>query len=196
MKFFFSNAPQFAALPDGGANVPGFGADRKNDNRLFSVQNIPHLQREDSQRSARWLQPRQLGQLRATPGKGLGRWHRRANADAYPGLGLIRIGAGQALTIGNSGNFVDVQANNSAITLADILNHRASQHPHGRRVIYYRTDVTTNNNRRGVIIFQSFNHFCSAWLTARRMLRASTPASCARPTTASFFRTIGSYRRS
>src|SRR5205823_10350060 len=32
-KFFFSNAPQFFALPDGGANVPGFGADRQQNNR-------------------------------------------------------------------------------------------------------------------------------------------------------------------
>jgi hypothetical protein len=38
-KFFFSNAPQFIALPFVDS-VPGFGADRKNDNRLFSVQNI------------------------------------------------------------------------------------------------------------------------------------------------------------
>src|SRR5262249_46224776 len=40
VKFFFSNAPQFSALPSPPTNVPGFGADKKNDNRLFSVQNI------------------------------------------------------------------------------------------------------------------------------------------------------------
>ena len=35
-KFFFSNAPQFIALPFVDS-VPGFGADRKNDNRLHRV---------------------------------------------------------------------------------------------------------------------------------------------------------------
>src|SRR5207249_9974291 len=40
VKFFFSNAPQFSAIPGGGSNVPGFGADLKQNNRLFSVQNI------------------------------------------------------------------------------------------------------------------------------------------------------------
>ena len=58
---------------------------------------------------------------------------RRPNADAYPGLGLIRIGAGEALTIGNAGTFVDLTFDNSAITLVDILSlSRASQHSHGR----------------------------------------------------------------
>ena len=86
---------------------------------------------------------------------------RRANADAYPGLGLIRIGAGQALTIGNSGTFVDLKLDNSAITLVDILSITRGRHSirTGGGIIYYRTNVTTNNNRRGQIVFQSFNNF-------------------------------------
>src|SRR3989440_3135077 len=40
VRFFFSNAPQFLALPNSGANVPGFGADLEQDNRLVSIQNI------------------------------------------------------------------------------------------------------------------------------------------------------------
>src|SRR5205823_11428369 len=42
VKFFFSNAPQFFALPSGGggANVPGFGVDQKQNNRLISLQDI------------------------------------------------------------------------------------------------------------------------------------------------------------
>src|SRR5262249_28653698 len=38
VKFFYSNAPQFMALGD--ANVPGFGGDRKQDNRLLSIQYV------------------------------------------------------------------------------------------------------------------------------------------------------------
>ena len=40
MRFFFSNAPQFLALANAGANVPGFGADLKQDNRLISFQDV------------------------------------------------------------------------------------------------------------------------------------------------------------
>jgi hypothetical protein len=47
---------------------------------------------------------------------------RSDNADTYPGLGLIRIRTGEALTIGNPGTFVDIQVNNSAITLVDVLS--------------------------------------------------------------------------
>jgi len=161
VKFFFSNAPQFSALPNGGANVPGFGADRKQENQLLSVQDIHTF-------GARTVNETSVGyslvysdSFGRHPVKDSDVGIRRANADAYPGLGLIRIGVGQALTIGNSGNFVDVQANNSAITLADILSTTAGRHSvrMGGGVIYYRTDLTTNNNRRGVIIFQTFNHF-------------------------------------
>ena len=171
MKFFFSNAPQFAALPDRGANVPGFGADRKNDNRLFSVQNIHTF-------GARTVNEARVGyslvytdSFGRHPVKDSDVGIRRANAGAYPGLGLIRIGpagalgigdAGtNALTIGNAGTFVDLKFDNSAITLVDILSITRGRHSvrTGGGIISYRTDVTTNNNRRGQIAFQSFNNF-------------------------------------
>jgi hypothetical protein len=160
-RFFFSKAPEFGALPDGGANVPGFGADRKNDNLLFSVQDI-HT-----------FGPRTVNEARVgyslVYADSLGRHPvedsdvgiRRANAGAYPGLGLIRIGAGEALAIGNAGSFVDITSDNSAITLVDILSVIRGRHSlrMGGGIIYYRTNVTTNNNRRGAIAFQSFNRF-------------------------------------
>src|SRR5262249_3847019 len=40
VKFFFSNAPAFRALADTGANLPGFGADHEQNNRVLSVQHI------------------------------------------------------------------------------------------------------------------------------------------------------------
>src|ERR1041385_4198694 len=39
-KFFFSNGRQFLALPNGGASVPGFGADQTQNNRLLSIQYV------------------------------------------------------------------------------------------------------------------------------------------------------------
>ncbi|HSB10172.1 MAG TPA: hypothetical protein VLM38_11860 [Blastocatellia bacterium] len=161
VKFFFSNAPQFDALPNNAANVPGFGADRKNDNRLFSVQNI-HTFGARTVNEARIghsvIRTDSFGRL---PVKDSDVGIRRANADAYPGLGLIRIGAGEALTIGNSGVFVDLNFDNSAITLVDILSITRGRHSvrTGGGIISYRTYQTANGPRRGQIAFQDFNRF-------------------------------------
>ncbi|HJZ69686.1 MAG TPA: TonB-dependent receptor, partial [Blastocatellia bacterium] len=169
VKFFFSKAPQFAALPTGGANVPGFGADVKNDNRLFSVQNIHTF-------GARTVNEARVGYSlvywntfgrHAVNDSDVG--IRRANAGAYPGLGQIRIGAvgalgtnaGTTLTIGNSGTSVDIKFDNSALTMVDMLSMARGRHNirTGGGIIYYWTNATTNNGRRGVINFQSFNNF-------------------------------------
>jgi outer membrane receptor protein involved in Fe transport len=161
-KFFLLNAPQFSAvLPNGGANVPGFGADRKNDNRLFSVQDI-HTFGARTANEARvgysFIRSDSFGR---NPVNDSDAGIRRANANAFPGLGLIRIGAGEAVTIGNAGTFVDLQFNNSVTTLVDILSITRGRHSirTGGEVMYYRVNLTTNNNRRGQITFQSFNSF-------------------------------------
>ncbi len=171
VKFFFSNAPQFAALAAASAaNVPGFGADQKNDNRVFSVQNIHTF-------GARTVNEARAGyslvysdSFGRHPVKDSDVGIRRSNSDAYPGLGIIRIGAAalgigstetNALTIGNAGTFVDVKQDNSAFTLVDILSLTRGRHSFrtGGGIIFYRTNVTTNINRRGQIVFQSFNNF-------------------------------------
>lgn len=160
VKFFFSNAPQFGALPGNEANVPGFGADWKNNNRLLSVQSI-HT-----------FGPRTVNELRAgyslvyapsfgrNPVKDSDVGIARANASAYPGLGAIRIGTAGPL-IGNSGTWSDFGIDNSAITLVDVLSLSRGRHNirTGGQVISYRTDATTNQNRRGSITFQNFNNF-------------------------------------
>jgi hypothetical protein len=171
LKFFFSNAPHFLALPDNAANVPGFGANRKNDNRLISLQNIHTF-------SARTVNEARLGyslvysdSFGRHPVKDSDVGIMRANASAYPGLGQIRIGATGALGVGNAGTTaliignpgtnVDLKFDDSAITLVDILSLTWGRHSLriGGGVIYYRTNVTANNNRRGAIGFQSFDSF-------------------------------------
>ena len=163
MRFFFSNAPQFLALPGGGANVPGFGADQKQNNRLISLQDI-HT-----------FGPRTINEARAgysfirgdtsgqNPVKDSDLGIKRANANAYPGLGLIRIGptGTNAVAIGNAGTNVDTQNVESSTTLVDILSITRGQHSirTGAQVIYYRNNLAANNNRRGTITFQSFNNF-------------------------------------
>ena len=163
LRFFLSNAPQFFALPAGGANVPGFGADQKQDNRLISVQDI-HI-----------FSPRIINEARAghsfirgdmsgqNPVKDSDLGIKRPNANTYPGLGSIRIGptGTNAIAIGNSGSNVDTQNVESSTTLVDILSIIRGQHTlrTGAQVIYYRNTLAANNNRRGTIAFQSFNNF-------------------------------------
>lgn len=163
LRFFFSNAPQFLALPAGGANVPGFGADQKQDNRLISVQNI-HIF------SARTINEARAGHnfIRAdmsgqNPIRDSDLGIRRANANAFPGLGFIRIGptGTNALAIGNAGTNVDTQNVTSSTTLIDILSLIRGRHTvrTGAQLISYRNNLAANNNRRGTIAFQSFNNF-------------------------------------
>jgi hypothetical protein len=78
---------------------------------------------------------------------------------------MIRIGAAEALAIGNAGTnalaignagtFVELKFDNSAITLVDILSITRGRHSirTGGGIISYRTNVTSNNNRRGAIGF-------------------------------------------
>ena len=162
-KFFFSNAPQFFALPGGGSNVPGFGADQQQNNRLISLQNIYTL-------GPRTVNEARIGYsfirndtFGRNPVNDSDVGIRRANATAYPGLGLIRIGppGTNGITFGNAGTNVDVQNAESSTTLVDILSISHGRHTirTGAEFIFYRDSITTNNNRRGQITFQTFNNF-------------------------------------
>jgi hypothetical protein len=162
-KFFFSSAPQFSALANGGANVPGFGADQKQGNRLLAIYNIHSF-------SPTTLNETRLGysfirgdSFGRTPLRDSDLGIKRANAGAYPGLGVIRIGAAgtNALSIGNSGANVDAQSAQSSTTLANALSINRGEHNLrlGGEVLFYQDRITTNNNRRGQVIFQTFNNF-------------------------------------
>lgn len=94
-KFFFSNTSQFLALPSfrgTGANVPGFGSDAIFNNRVASVRHVhtfrPTVVNEFSvgyllnRNNTSEREPIRDGDVGIA----------RANALAYPGLPLIRIG--------------------------------------------------------------------------------------------------------
>jgi len=162
-RFFFSNAPQFLALPNSGANVPGFGADLEQDNRLVSIQNIhsfsPRIINE-ARVGYSFIRANMSGQ---NPVRDSDLGIRRANATAYPGLGAIRIGptGTNAIAIGNSGANIDTENVASSTTLVDIVS--IAHGPHsirtGAQIIFYRNTLAANNNRRGTVAFQSFNNF-------------------------------------
>lgn len=163
VRFFFSNAPQFLALPNSGATVPGFGADLEQGNRLFSVQNIhsfsPRIINE-ARAGYSFVRANMSGQ---NPVRDSDLGIRRANAGVYPGLGAIRIGptGTNAIAIGNSGANIDTENVAASTTLADIVS--IAHGPHsirtGAQIIFYRNTLAANNNRRGTIAFQSFNNF-------------------------------------
>ena len=163
VKFFFSNSHQFLALPGGGANVPGFGADLTQNNRLVTVQSV-HLFSARTVNEARagysLIRSDAIGQ---NPVKDSDSGIKRANASLYPGLGSIRIGptGTNALAIGNAGTNIDTQNSESSTTLTDILSLTRGAHSlrMGGEIIHYRNDLQANNNRRGTINFQSFNNF-------------------------------------
>lgn len=160
VKFFFSNAPQFAALPGNEANVPGFGADRKNDNRQLSVQNIHTFDARTVNEVRAGYSLVYTDSFGRQPVNDSDVGIERTNAGDYPGLGAIRIGT-NALMIGNSGTWADLEVYNSTITLVDILALSRGSHNlrAGGQVVFYRTDFTTNHLRRGAIAFQNFNNF-------------------------------------
>lgn len=163
LRFFFSRAPHFFALPSGGANVPGFGANQKQNNRLLSFQDIHTISSRtinEARAGYSFIRGDTLGQ---TPLRDSDLGIKRANANTYPGLGLIRIGptATNAAAFGNAGTNVDMQNTASSTTLVDILSMTRGGHSirTGAQAIYYRNNLTANNNRRGTIGFQSFNNF-------------------------------------
>ena len=115
IKFFFSNAPQTKALD--GANVPGFGRDEKQNNRLISLQGS-HVFSQNTIIEARVGYNFILADRYAqSPVKDSDLGIQRANAAAYPGLGLTSIGPQGALAVG-SANGSDQRTFASSTTLA------------------------------------------------------------------------------
>lgn len=162
-RLFFSNAPQFFALPFNGANVPGFGADQVQNNRLFSVQHVRTINTKainEARIGYNFIRADTVGQ---TPIYDSAVGIARANANAYPGLGIIRIGpeGTNAVAIGNAGTNVDTGNTQSSTTLTDILSVVSGRHSirMGASFIFYRNELVANNNRRGTITFRDFNSF-------------------------------------
>jgi len=54
-----------------------------------------------------------------------------------------------------------MQSVQSSTTLADVLSINRGEHSFrlGGEILFYQDRITTNNNRRGQVIFQTFNNF-------------------------------------
>jgi len=163
-KFFYSNAPQTLVLPSflgGGPNVPGFGNFQQNNNRLLSLQYV-HVFSPTIVNEAR------VGynfiRVDATPQEPVNDSSigiTRANANAFPGLPLIRIApAAGGIVIGTSPT-IDVQARAPSTTLADTLSLTRGRHQirTGAEFRYSENNYTLNFFTRGQIDFLSFDQF-------------------------------------
>ncbi len=163
VKFFFANGPSSAALPTfkgSGANVPGFGVDQEQNNRVIVIQDI-HAFSPTTFNDARigytfnrnyaWpLEPIQDSNV------GI----HRANAAAFPGLGLIRIApAAGGIVIGTPTSILPATA--FTWTLADTVSIIRGSHSiraggefrlNGVNLHFYTFD-------RGQIDFLSFHDF-------------------------------------
>ncbi len=163
-KFFLSNAPQTLVLPSflgGGPNVPGFGNFQKNNNRLSVLQ------------YTRVFSPNVINEARigynfirvdAFPQEPLNDKDigiKRANADIFPGLGLIRIApAAGGIVFGTSAT-IDVQAVSPSTTVSDTLSITKGGHTVrlGAEFRYNENNYTLNFFTRGQVDFLSFQTF-------------------------------------
>jgi hypothetical protein len=164
VKFFFFNSPQTLVLPSflgGGPNVPGFGNKQINNGRLLSFQHV-HI-----------FSPTVINEVRAgynfirvdafpqEPVNDSDIGITRANANAFPGLPLIRVApAAGGFVIGTSPT-IDVLATAPSTTLADTISITRGKHAlrTGAEMRYNENNYTLNFFTRGQIDFLSFNNF-------------------------------------
>jgi hypothetical protein len=164
VRFFFADGPSSAALPairNAGANVPGFGFDQEQNNRVIAVQDV-HVFGPTAFNDARigyafnrnyaWpLEPVRDADI------GI----RRANAARFPGLPLIRIApAADGIVIGTpsgSGSFSTVFTG----TLADTVSITRGSHSirTGAEFRFNGVNFHVYNSTRGQIDFLSFQDF-------------------------------------
>ena len=160
-KFFFSNSPTTLALFPG-LNVPGFSAEQQTNNRLISIQDIHSF-------SAKVINEARIGynfvrqaSFPLEPVKDSDVGIRRANAETFPGLPLIRIAPNAGgIAFGTATANIDLAFTAPSATLADILSVTRGKHSirAGAELIYYQLNITSNTNTRGQIDFNSFNDF-------------------------------------
>ena len=163
VKFFFSNAPTTFALPANGGNVPGFANDQKQNNRIITLQEVHTF-------SSRLINEARLGynfirqdNFAQGPVKDSDVGIRRANANAFPGLPLIRIDPSAGGVAFGSPTFPDSRNTMPSMTAADTVSITKAQHSirTGAEIIYYQHNFTSNQNSRGQIDFDNFTDFLS-----------------------------------
>jgi len=161
VKVFFSNARTTFALPANGGNVPGFSDDQEQNNRIISLQDVNTFNSSLINEARIGYNFIRQDSSTQSPVKDSELGIRRANADAFPGLPLIRIAPNAGGVAFGTPIFPDSQNTVPSMTAADIVSITRRQHSirTGAEIIYYQFNFTANQNSRGGIDFQSFKDF-------------------------------------
>lgn len=166
VKFFFSNAPQFLARRVL-VNVPGFGADQTQNNRLLSIQDI-HIFSANITNEARtgynFIQADEVPNqpLRDVEDLDIP----RVTASVFPGLGLIRIARNSGNGV-NIGSAIDRKNTAPTTSFADTVSITRGKHAVrlGGEFRYYEFNINNNFLTRGVIDFATFRDFLTGSAT-------------------------------
>jgi Carboxypeptidase regulatory-like domain/TonB-dependent Receptor Plug Domain len=188
VKFFFSNAPASLELAENGGNVPGFGGDQEQNNRIISLQNVHTF-------SSRVMNETRIGynfirndRSPEAPVKDSDVGIHRSNAGIFPGLPLIRIALNAGgVSIGTSA-LPDPRLAVSSTTFADLLSMTRGNHGTrmGAEIIYHQHNLTNNQNSRGGIDFQTFTDFLNG-ITSSSVLGTGIGERSLRATDYNFF---------
>ena len=164
VKFFFANAPQMLTLPSfrgTGPNVPGFGNDQVNNNRVVTVQYV-HTFRPNLLNEARagytFIRNNTFPQEPINDSNvGIA----RSNANQFPGLPLIRIAPAAGGVIIGTAATIDGRAAPTVATFADTVSLSQGRHflRTGAEIRYNQINANVPNTVRGQIDFQDFNNF-------------------------------------
>src|SRR5215831_6275012 len=160
-KVFFLNSPQMIALFTG-VNVPGYPADQKAGSRLVSLQDIHSFSSIVINEARIGYNFLRVNNFPVEPVKDSEVGIKRANADTFPGLGLIRINpTANGIAFGTATVIIDQLIAAPSSTLADMISISKGKHSirTGAELIYYQHNSTENLNARGQIDFKDFNDF-------------------------------------
>jgi len=163
-KFFFSNGPQVLQMPaflGRGPNVPGFGVNQVNNNRLFVLQDTYTFSPTLINEARIGINFLRVNGHPQEPVKDSDIGITRSNAAASPGLGLIQINpSANGVAIGTA-PLIDVQAFGFSMTFADTISYTRGKHffRFGTDIRYNQNNSVLNGFSRGQIVFNNFNDF-------------------------------------
>ena len=199
-RVFAANTPSSLALPSfrgAGSNVPGFGFDQANDNRLIVVQDVHAFSASLFNEARIGYAANRNSIVPQEPVRDSDVGINRSTAQAFPGLPLIRIAASAGgIVIGTPTNVTS--AFPSVLTVADTLSIQRDQQTIriGAEIRYNRSRPRRTISREARSISRTSRVFFPAGARSRSWAVASAIATSAPRTTTSLRRMTGGRRQS
>jgi hypothetical protein len=163
-RFFFADVPEFWALGGGtfspGSSLPGFGTQRNDGNRVFSIQEVHTFSPaavNEVRAGYNFIRTNEIPQ-ESVHDSDIG--ISRPTADAFPGLPVILLARDSGgAAIGSS--YLTIQADSPSMTLVDVVSIQKGNHTIrlGGEFRRYELNVQGNLNTYGEIDFPTFDQF-------------------------------------